>query len=94
MSEAEFTINTLGGVFIVSTRFLAACITTISPRAGVEVLAMALLSLAIVNLPELGILPNNLLSQANANGPSEFGNPQLYVCDLGGTNNKGSNSFL
>ena len=52
-----------------------------------------LLSLASVNLPELGILPDNLLSQANANGPSEFGNPQLYACDLGGTNNKGSDSF-
>jgi len=46
-----------------------------------------------VNFLELGILPDSLLSQANANGPLEFSNPQLYVRDLGGTNSKGSDSF-
>ena len=38
--EAEFTANTLGGVFIVSTSFLVACITPMSPQDGVEVPAM------------------------------------------------------
>ena len=54
---------------------------------------LPLLSPASMNLPELGILPNNLLSQANTSGPSEFNNPQLYVHNLDGMNSKGSDSF-
>ena len=92
-SEAEFIVNILDGVFIVSTCFLTACITPMSLLAGVEVLKVVAPFKSCEREFVLRILPNNLPSQASTSGPLGFGNPQLYVPGPDDINCKGFGFF-